>query len=239
MKSTCQKIMMLCVAALLVYSKTAAAGGNTTKYYAKKGIYVGPMVSVNSFSGDFDGNSLLLSKSAAFILPKVDSRAGFGIVLGYGDAISNTVGYAAEVSYARSTHDITWLGAKSEAVYQCLAFDGRFYFLADKPFQLYGIVGFGWPDGLVVKKGSATVSNAGVVTRGGDARYSGVSIKGGGGIAFYLNRRLSISGGMAYRVREYSTVEEVDGDRSIHFGEMQEKISGNGLTFDVGLKLTF
>jgi len=45
--------------------------------------------------------------------------------------------------------------------------------------------------------------------------------------------------GMAYRVREYSTVKEVGGGRSIHFGEMQEKISGNGLTFDAGLKLTF
>jgi hypothetical protein len=231
---------IIMAAVLLCFTQSVDAGTNTERYYAKKGIYAGLLVPYNSFSGDFDGNSLLVSQSAAFILPQFDSKlVGLGIAFGYGAAISNAVGYAVEASYTRSAHDITWVGVKGNAVYQSLNFDGRFFFLADKPFQLYAIVGFGWPDWVVVKNGSARVNNAGVVTLSGDAKFSGVSAKIGGGIAFYINRRLSLSGGLAYRVREYNTVKEVNGNRSIHFGEMEEKLSGNGLTLDVALRVAF
>lgn len=194
------------------------------KYYAKKGFYVGVTVPYNTIGGDFDGETALIAPGEVILVPKVESNYGWGILIG-GRGPSSAI----ELSYLRSTHDVTWLGAKGEADYNMVNLDFKGFFLADKPTQPYLLLGLCFP-WLVVKDASADVY--GDV---GDATFKGIGLNLGGGLAYYLHPKVSISGGVIYRWISYGSAEGVSGtDR-----DMEDRLGGSGLNFNVMTTFTF
>ena len=156
-------------------------------------------------------------------IPNVEGTFGFEILIG--TRFSEGV---VELSYARSTHDVTWLGAKSEAAYNMLNLDYEFYFLRDKPTQPFLLLGFSFP-WLVVKDGSATATSA------GDATFRGVGLNLGGGLAYYLLPTISIAGEAVYRLMTYTSATGVSGESK----KIEDGFWGHGLNLNVGMKFTF
>src|SRR3990172_2133588 len=192
------------------------------KYYAKDGFYLGLTVPYNTIDGDFDGKTFEVGEEEINIVPDIESNFGLGITLGgrFGKG-------AFELSYLRSSHDATWLGANFDVDYNLVNLDGKYYFLADKPMQPYLLLGLCLP-WLVVKDGSANVD--GDVD---DATYTGIGLNVGGGIAYYFHPQVSINAGIVYRWIGYRHLSGVS-----ESGSLDETLNGSGLNYIVGMTFT-
>jgi hypothetical protein len=192
-------------------------------YYAKNGFYMGVTTPYNTINGDFDGETILVASDEIVLVPEIENNYGWGILIGGRDKNG-----AVELSYLRSTHDASFLGAEGEAVYNMINLDLKGYFLADKPVQPYLLMGLCIP-WLVVEDASATAYEVGDVT------FKGIGLNLGAGLAYYFHPRVSINGGVTYRWITYTSAEGVSGkNRSI-----EDELSGNGLSFNVGMAFTF
>lgn len=191
--------------------------------YVKEGMYVGFNLTYNTIGGDFDGQSALVSATEIIIIPKVESSMGFGALLG----VRFKKG-ALELSYQRSEHDATWLGAKGTAAYNAIDLDFKIYPSAESQIQPYLLFGMGIP-WLVVHDGAATATEV------GDGTLIGFGFNIGGGIAYYLQPTICVNGGVIYRWISYSTATGVSGVSNT----IQDGLGGSGLTLKAGITFTF
>lgn len=216
---------------ILLFGMGSAGMGSAVsaeeKYYAKQGTYIGLTLPYNAINGNFDGESFLSRQSEIILVPKVESSFGWGILLG-----GRRQKWAGELSYLRSTHDVTWLGAKGEATYNIVSLDFKRYFLVDGPVQPYFLLGWIPYASFVVKDGSA--SSSGDV---GDATFTALltGLNLGGGLAFYLHPRVSLNGGIIYRLILFGDAEGVEGVTA----PIEDPLSGSGLNLNVGIAFTF
>jgi hypothetical protein len=191
--------------------------------YAKDGLYAGFNISYNTISGDFDGNSFLASATEIIIIPKVEGGVGFGALLGlrFGKG-------ALELSYQRSEHDATWLGAKGTVAYNIVDIDFKLYPSINSQLQPYLLVGMGIP-WLVVHDGAATAFEV------SDATLLGIGLNIGGGLAYYIQPKICVNGGIIYRWINYSSATGV----SSASNDIEGGLDGSGLTLKIGIAFTF
>lgn len=191
--------------------------------YAKDGLYVGFDISYNTISGDFDGESFLASATEIIIIPKVEGGVGIGALLGvrFGKG-------ALELSYQRSEHDATWLGATGTVAYNIVDIDFKFYPSINSQLQPYLLVGMAIP-WLVVHDGAATAFEI------SDATLVGIGLNIGGGLAYYIQPNISVNGGIIYRLISYSSATGV----SSASNDIQDGLDGSGLTLKFGIAFTF
>lgn len=194
--------------------------------YARQGTYVAIFAPYNSIGGDFDGQTVLTAPTEMLLVPEVEDDYGWGISVG-----GRGRKWAGELSYLRSKHDFTWLGAKGEAVYNQVSFDFRRYFSVDKQLQPYFLIGwipYAW---LVEKDGSASATEVGDATF--IAAATGLNV--GGGLAFYLNPKISLHGGIIYRWISFGRAEGVEGVSR----EIEDSLNGSGVNYEIGITFTF
>jgi len=185
------------VAALSFLAGASAAGAQETGGYASTGVYVG-VASVPNFTLDgvtFDGSTYYrqIDGDEIMILPRLDSRSTLRGVAGYRSARGSF-----EVSYERTKHTGTFLGASGEASFQSLNFDERIYAMTRGRIQPYGLLGLSIPS-LTVKEGS------GDGERIGDAHWHGFGLNIEPGVAVYPTPHVGISVGYRYRVMWFDT----------------------------------
>lgn len=225
---TCSKVVgFLSVLLIFMFGVTFRVSAEE-KFYAKEGFYMGITLPYNTIGGDFEGNSMLIGPDEIILVPKVEGDFGWGIALG-----GRGKKWAGELSYLRSTHNVTWLGAQGEAVYNLVTLDFKRYFLVDKSVQPYILLGWIPSAWLTVKDGSADVFG-----RVGDATFIEIFSAGldlGGGLAFYLHPRVAINTGILYRLVYFATAEGVIGEP----GDIEDSLNASGLSYNVGLTFTF
>lgn len=191
------RVRIFAACALLLPLLAPAARAQETPGYASNGVYVG-VASVPNFTLDgvtFDGSTYYreIGGDEIMILPRLDSRSTLRGVAGY-----RTTRGSFEVSYERTNHDGTFLGATGKAVFHSLNFDERIYVLTHGRVQPYGLLGFSIPS-LTIKDGSATTD------RIGDAHWHGFGVNIEPGVAFYPHPHVGVSAGYRYRVMWFDT----------------------------------
>jgi hypothetical protein len=191
--------------------------------FAKDGVYVGFDISYNTISGDFDGESLLASATEIIIIPKIEGSVGIGALLGVRFAKG-----ALELSYQRSKHDATWLGASGTVAYNIVDIDFKLYPSIDSQLQPYFLVGMAIP-WLVIHDGAATVTEI------DDATLLGIGLNIGGGVAYYIQPTICVNGGLTYRWISYSSATGV----SSVSNDIQGGLDGSGLTLNFGITFSF
>lgn len=191
--------------------------------YVKEGMYVGFNLTYNTISGDFDGQSALVSATEIIVIPKVESNMGFGALLG----VRFKKG-ALELSYQRSEHDDTSVLGKGTTVYNIVDIDFKIYPSAESQMQPYLLLGMGIP-WLVVRDGAYTA------TAVGDGTLRGLGFNIGGGVSYYLQPTICVNGGVTYRLISYSTATGVSGISNT----IQDGLGGSGLTLKGGITFTF
>ncbi len=197
------------------------------KPYAKNGFYLGIAAPRNEIAGSFDGETVLTGGGELIAVPKVASSFGLGVLVG-----GRTGQSALEVGYLRSRHNVTFLEAPGKADYHVLNFDARYYLTAKSAAQPFVLLG-ATLDWLIVEEGSVSETEV------GDATFQGGGFYAGGGLAIYLHPRVSISGEAAYRLIGYGGEHSVKGVMNEWTGISNEDFSGGGMSFALGVRVTF
>jgi len=225
MKSNTLRIFTVFIFVSLLIFFMNTSGFAEGKFKVNEGFYLGIAVPNHSIGGDFEGNSFLYSASEIDLIPKVQDGYGWGIILG-----GRFSKGAIELSYLRSTHDISFDGdIIGEATYHIINIDGKYYFLTDKPIQPFLLGGFCFP-WLVAENSSFDGSNWGNTTFKG-----AIGLNLGGGIAAYLNPKVSVSLGLIYRWVSYSQNEGIDGIAA----DLEESLDGSGVNYNIALTFGF
>ncbi len=182
----------LAVVPLFVLALASPAWSQNGSGFAKEGGFVGVSFLPNfTFDGEtFDGTGVYKQENGEEIavLPRLDKRNLIRVVLGYRYRPASI-----EVSYERSSHTGTFMGAPVQSTFQAVNLDGRLFFLTRSPVQPYALLGASLPF-FKVKGGSFLDPNT------GDARYGGYGLNSEAGITFYVHHQFGISVGYNYRV---------------------------------------
>jgi hypothetical protein len=183
----------------------APALGQTSRGYAREGVYVGLAGALDfTFDGDsFDGLTFYEAETGneIFILPRLDEQMLRRLAVGFR---SRTL--ALEFSYDRTVHDGEFAGFTTPATFNAVNADAKFFFLTEGRVQPHALVGISFP-WLIVTDGSATP------TLEGDASFRGQGLNLEGGITVYATPRVGASLGYAYRVIWFNRVRGVTDER--------------------------
>jgi len=207
----------------IIVSFTALVSAEEGNFRAKSGFYIGLSGVHNTVeSDDFDGETVLVGPSDIILVPDVDDGTGFKIVLGARSSSS-----AAEISYIKSDHDITFLGASGDGELTLWNLDWKLFFQTKKRVQPFFLLGFNFSE-FTAKDSSSDGINV------GDAKFKGVGLNAGAGLAYYFNPRAAITAGATYRWITYGRAKGIVGS-----GDLPEDIVTKGINFDAGLTYTF
>jgi hypothetical protein len=212
----------------LVLSVATASGGSEKEPgYVKNGFYVGALSTFNIVTGDFDGSTFLVSSSAIYDVPDVDSGPGLGLVLG-----CRFERGAIEVGYQRSihtTHSSFVDVGESTAAYNVIDFNVKFDVLQSvdflarhriKPYVLFG-VGIPW----------LTIEDS--ATHGyslEDETFVGFDLAVGTGVAYYFHPQWAVTGGLIYRWNWFGSVSGAT---------IADSLTEHALGITVGIAYTF
>lgn len=159
---------------------------------AKEGGFVGVTVMpAFTFDGEtFDGETFYqeIDGEELFFLPSLNERPLIRFILGY-----RAKHAALEISYDRTQHDGTFMGAPLDATFQAVNVDGRYFFAPRSRVQPHVLVGGSFP-WLNVEEGSVLDPDV------GDARFKGYGVNTEAGVTFFPTRQLGIGVGYSYRV---------------------------------------
>lgn len=222
-------VVLIVVSTLMLgtsFGVSAQEGLTGPQPFAKQGTYLAITGAYNEIGGDFDGQTVLSAPTEIVLVPEVQGDWGWGISFG-----GRGQKWAGELTYLRSKHDITFLGAKGEAVYNQVSLDFKRYFLVEKrlqPYLLFGWIPYAW---LVEKDGSASATDV------GDATFLCVAtgLNLGGGLAFYVHPNVSLHGGVIYRWISFGDAKGVEGV----VRDIEESLDGSGVNYQIGITLTF
>jgi hypothetical protein len=178
--------------ALIVTVAAPARAQEQQGGFAKEGGYV----AVSGFLGFtfdghiFDGESAYIEEGGdeLMILPRLAKKNLYRAILGH-----RWEKGAFEVSYDRTKHTGTFMDAVTEATFQAVNFDGRFYMATHGPLQPYVLVGGAVP-WLRIKNGSFLDP---VVK---DARFRGYGVNTEAGVTVYPHPRVGVGLGYSYRI---------------------------------------
>jgi hypothetical protein len=212
---------------LVVSVATASGASEKEPGYVKNGLYVGALATYNIMTGDFDDSTFLVSSSAIYDVPNVDSGPGLGFILG-----CRAERGAIELGYQRSVHTTHSSFAdigESTATYNVIDFNVKLDvlrgvdFLARhriKPYVLFG-VGIPW----------LTIQDS--ATHGyslEDETFVGFDLAVGTGVAYYFHPQWAITGGLLYRWNWFGSV---DGST------IADSLKEHALGITVGIAYTF
>jgi hypothetical protein len=188
----------LTLAAVPVLIATAATPvrSQESQGYAREGGYVAVSGLLDfTFDGvTFDGETAYVEVGGkaghqeVMILPRLNKRNLIRAMLGH-----RWEKAALEVSYDRTHHDGTFMDETTEATFQSVNIDGRFFMATRGPVQPYVLVGGAVP-WLTIKDGSFLDPNV------GDARVRGYGVNTEGGVTVFPTPRVGIGVGYAYRM---------------------------------------
>lgn len=160
--------------------------------FAKEGGFVGVSGVLDfTLDGDtFDGSSIYrrVNGDEFLILPLLQAQNMMRGILGFRGSKG-----AFELSYDRALQHGTFVGETTEATFQAINADGRFFFLTSGRVQPHVLVGAALP-WLTIKDGSFLDLDV------GNARYRGFGVNTEAGVTIYPHPRFGISGGYRYRV---------------------------------------
>lgn len=236
----------------------------STKYEKprKEKWYVKLLLPYNTIHGDFKGETIQEAPGVLLLVPKIENSHGFGI--SFGGLIDREISKSirkgekkakasllesfGEISYLRSTHDVSFSGGfESKATYNILNADMKVYSyfpkvevkaseLEEKRMdeeQLYGfgaivLIGgnFSW---LVVEDYSVTS------TAVGDAIFRGLGLNLGGGLVWHLHPNISIDGEAIYRWRWFTAAEGADGINR----KIEDSLRAHGFNYSAGVRFSF
>jgi hypothetical protein len=193
-------------------------------FKAKEGTYLSFSYVRNSIGGDFDDTVMYQTSSEAFNVPDADSGGGFGIGLG---VTADFGGF--EINYQRSSHETHTVFVDigdQDAAFNVVDFNFRINILRKQlkdRIKPYVLLGFGIP--------WITIENS--MTDGysyDDETFVGISGNIGGGVIYYITPRIFANAGAFYRWSRFGSVEGVS---------LDDKLSGSGPSFSLGLSYTF
>ena len=170
--------------------------------FAKDGPYAGISTLFNfSFGGEtFDGLHAyqVVGGEEIVILPRFEgAQHVFRAVGGYRSGFG-----AFEVSYDRTKHNGTFLGAAGEATFHVINFDERIYVLPKQRIQPHLLLGGNIP-WLKIKDGSFLDPDI------GDASFRGFGMNTEAGVTVYPHPRVGISTGYRYRIMWFDSASGV------------------------------
>jgi opacity protein-like surface antigen len=224
-------VLALPVALLMSYGSTlsahAASAATSTVPFAKEGFRLGVLFPRVAIDGDFDGDTILVGPNEILLVPKVNADWGYGVSVGTRSGNSSI-----DLNYQRTKHDVTFLNAVGEAVFETYNIDFRYYFLSDKRIQPYLLIGWIPYARLVVKDGSANTKH--VV---GDAKFSSAAsgLNLGAGLEVFLTKRLSLQAGAVFRWMSFEEGKGVQGE----WREMKDSLSADGINLLTGVSYCF
>jgi hypothetical protein len=210
-------VLVLCLSTLI--PPLLAAGGERSK----KGFFLGVWGVQTRLGGDLDGKSTISDGTETFLVPKIESAAGYGLSLGRrADAFSQ------EIVYYQIRHDLVWKDLGAKATTHWLEYVPKFYLATRSALQPF--------TSLAVSYMWLTAENcASQGGTSGNATFYGLGLNLQGGLSLYLNPRLAIHGSGGYRILMIGQVKGVAGQgRTI-----EQTVWANGPSFAGGLTLTF
>ena len=167
--------------------------------YALTGPYLGLNFCYDSIGGEFDGETLLRLDGQRWLVPKVKSNYGFGVLFGWRFEKSKVA-----MGYYHSTHDYTFVDALGESTsLHLISLDARVYFSKEKTIQPFIEAEFAYT-WMIVNDAAFTTEEP---IRFGEASYRGLAYSVGGGIAYYLSPQISIDAGIFFRLYMYGSVK--------------------------------
>lgn len=205
-------------AVFLVVSAAGQASGQTTRGFAREGMYVG-LAGMFDFTLDgvtFDGSTLYEAETTQeiFILPELGPQDLRRLVVGFRARPA-----ALEFSYDRTRHDGTFLDLTGEALVTAFNVDVRVFGLTSGRIQPHAVVGLSFPR-LTVLDGSF------LDPLEGDAKFSGQGLNLEGGVTAFLHPRIGASVGYSYRIWWFNRVRGV-GDESYRLEPRFRETSGS------------
>ena len=193
-------------------------------------LYLAPLLSVNSFSGDqFDGHHTLYGGGEFLFIPKMQTGVGLGVVTGFRMGLrSAPVDWAFQFSFQDSKHDTSFASLPGgEAHLDTVNFDLKLFFRSGQHLQPWFLVGRNG-NAVTFKNGSSL---------GGDAVYYGGGWNLGAGLSYYLNRIVSADLGVIHRWISFDQAEGRTGTSDIQGPLSATSLSGQvSVTLHWGLK---
>jgi len=220
MSSSMTRVFTVMAIILLLCVDIAGAVTFTEKH--KKNIYLGVLLPYSTISGDFDATKYLVTTIGDYRIPDLDGAAGIGGVVGYSH-MGEKLGFAAEMSYQRTSHDATYFTWTGDATLHMISIDVKGLYLS-MPMQPYLLVGMAIPQ-LVVKDALMSASETDKIT------YKGYGLNLGGGINLFLHPNICLNGSAVYRIINYSRAKISLGEDDIPDGGL----GGSGLSMNAGL----
>lgn len=211
--------------ALALGGALLASCSSTSTAPAKNGFYISAIAARSEVSdSDLDGETILAGGGGGgvILLPELDTGTGWGIALG---GRIDSIGI--ELSYLRTDHDASFLGASGDASFCTFNLDWKRYFRTSSKLQPSFLIGLVVPS-LVVEDGSSD----GVDVE--DADLIGIGVNAGLGLDYYFSHHLALVSGLVYR---YADLSSADGAGIS--GTIDDGVDVSGLDLRLGLQLTF
>lgn len=194
----------------------------------EEGMYFSILGIQNSIGGDFNGKKSYEDeeKTAACIVPEIDTHRGFGILIGgYSERL------AGEISYLCSAHETTYydelvgeIPLDGEA--ELINFDLKLYILKKniRPYVLLGLV----IPRISIDKGASDGTEL------GDAIYTGYGLNLGLGWEIRFHNKIGIEGSAVYRGMKINRIEIMGKD-----WEPEDSFIATGTTYSIRLNYYF
>lgn len=190
-------------------------------------IHVGILAPYIVFGGnDFDGTHFFDTGSELIYVPKMDSKFGWGLVVG----ASQGENWDMELYYMHSNHRATFLDFADKAYIDAIGINNRFYFLPPGFVRAYGNLGI---DITFLKVSNGSISKSAPYTEG-DSHFTGVGICGGVGLSINPLKAVSLFGGAEIRWNLFGKAKGVGGESN----EL-ESLTSLAICFRTGLLVRF
>ncbi len=199
------------------------------QFSIEEGWYLSLGGSLQSLTGDFDGETILVAPDDVFLVPQVDNGLGVGLKIGYRVERSSL-----EFNIYRGVHDASWVGATGEAILSLWSLNFQYYFLPKSPFQPFLQLGWSPITPLRVKDGavqatSMEVSDAIFISKLGN-------FNAGAGAVYYLSQKVFVQVAALYLNIGYGAIESEEERVAI---ELEEDLRAQEFHLQFGIAYTF
>lgn len=199
------------------------------QFSQKEGWFLSVGVSWQSLGGDFNGETILVGPQDVFLVPSIRQAVGIGGKIGYRVEMA-----ALELSYYRGNHNVSWVGATGEAVFNLWSLNFQYYFLEDSPLQPFLQLGWSPVTALRVRDGAVLATTMEV----SDAIFISElgNFNAGAGAVYYLNPKVFVQLAVLFYKLGYGSVESEAEKVAL---KIDQNIDANEIHLQFGVAYTF